>query len=380
MTGVLEEKRGVRFLRLSGGAGEMGLQYGRYAASEIESMLEHYVRRSETTYEVPTAVLISESKKCKPFIPSAYLDEIAGVAEGSGTSFTELLALNCLTDVDGCHTQKALQCCNFVVAPPATSGGLFLHGRNLDFPPAGRTLAKCALLVSRQPHGNVLPTISFTFAGIVGMFTGYNAAQLTCAEVAVPDRYGSVEGVPLSILLRQGLESASDIQHFYDCMAKSPRTCGYNLAIADGKTKDCRAIEMTRRFCEKRSARRGILVVDDVCFCKKTATMRLTYPSGAFRYARMIQLLSSSHRAIDIESALEILSDTFDLARGRDSGNSYNCICNHHTALSVLFLPAERRMLVAQGNLPAPSGPYVEFHDSEFWDVASAPKFAPKLS
>jgi hypothetical protein len=83
----------------------------------------------------------------------------------------------------------------------------------------------------------------------------------------------------------------------------------------------------------------------------------------------MMQLVSENFGTITITKALEFLADDYDMARAKRSGKSYNCICNHHTIQSVLFLPAENKLYVAMGSIPAPTGPYVELSAHKLWEM-----------
>ena len=366
----LERIENIKLLRLRGSAYDMGEEHGHAMRDIIRQAVIHFVHNSEMTYELPPEILIRDARQCLPHIPRAYVEEMEGLAEGSGTSFDEILALNCLPDVDAHHTQRLLQCCNFVLSPPATTNGEFLHGRNLDFPSAKGWITNAAVLIVRHPDDSAaVPTLSVGFAGFVGTFTGYSANQLTAAEVTSPVGKSHLDGMPLPLLLRNALERASSVGEFYSVVRHSRRTCGYNLAVGDGKTRESAAIEITRDFCELRRPKRGVLIVDNVCFCKKTARHRLTYAAGAFRYARMMQLIDSHRGRITGEIALGFLADDFDLARATHCGDNYNCICNHDTVQSVLFLPAEGRVLVSTGFLPAPKGEFTEIGDAQLWNA-----------
>jgi len=358
----------VELLELQGTPDEMGTEHGRLLKKGIQMLIERYVRRSERIFEVPYDYLVREAQRCKPFIPDSYILEMEAIASASEVPFDELLAMNCIADVDGCYMQQILRCCNFVVGPPATTDRLFLHGRNLDFPPGGNLLPRTAAIVSRQPaSADTLPTLAIGWAGFVGMFTGFSAAQITAAEISVPAQDSSVEGVPISCLIRYGLEHSSSVADFAQIVKSTPRTCGYNLAVSDGKTQTSCGIELTHLLCERRGPQNGILVVDDVCLCKRTGSSRLSYPAGAFRHARMMELIDGHRGQIDTDLALTFLKDRYDMAYANPQGRGYNCICNSHTVQSVLFFPAEKRLLISNARVPAPNGEYRELRTESLW-------------
>lgn len=373
----MQEIGPLKILRLRGTPAEMGREYGELMKSQLGPLVRAYLRKSQETFEVPYDFLMRMAEHCRRFVPEEYLEEIEALSAAADVGELELLALNCLSDIDGCYTQQVLQCCNFVLSAPATADDLFLHGRNLDFPPGGDIAASASVMIVRTPSAaNTFPTLSIGFYGHVGMYTGYSGARLSCGEVSVPAKDTSLNGVPLSLLMRRGLERAESCREFVGIMREAPRTCGYNLAVSDGKAKRAYGVEMTHKRCEARRARDGVLVVDDVCFCKATARDRLTYPAGAFRHARAMQLIAGSRGRITVERALEFLQDTYDVAWANPNGTGYNCLLNHHTLHSVLFLPAEDRLFVAFRKPDGAFGEYTEIGGAQLWEGPAEEKDA----
>ena len=358
--------QGLEVMELQGTAGEMGYEHGRLMKDRIQLGLEQFVRRSQTLFEVPYQFLCAEARKLEKFIPPLYLEEMRALSEASEVSFEEMLAINCMVDLDAIYMQRIMQCCNFVLGMPATRDGLFLHGRNLDFP-HGKVLNKMGIVVVRKPASGAVPTLGVSWVGFVGMLTGCNAAQLTVAEVGTPARDVSINGVPVTCLLRAGLERSSDPSDFCNFLRAAPRTAGFNIAVSDGKTEDAAAVEITSRLCERRNARDGTLIVDNLCLCRKTSLNRLTYAAGALRYARMVQLVHENYGRIDAAVAMQFLKDKFDSVFRTSTGHTYNSICNDHTIHSVLFLPKIQRLYVSHSSSPAPAGPYHEVDVSKLW-------------
>ncbi|MCP4639502.1 MAG: hypothetical protein GY851_03675 [bacterium] len=363
----LNKLNGLEVLELRGSPEEMGAEHGTLMRDRIQHGIEHFLKQSDTIFDVSFELLSREAKRCEPFIPHPYIQEMKAIAAHSGVPYDDILALNCLVDVDGCHTQGILQCCNFVVSPPATRDGMVIHGRNLDFPHGGVIPGMAITVVRRPAQSDALPTLGVTWVGFAGMLTGCNAAQLSAAEVGCPAKDSALDGMPIPFLIRDALERSHSAEAFFERLRGSRRTCGFNLAVCDGKTGDALGIEFTHSLCERRPARKGVLVVDDVCFCKKTAANRLCYPAGAFRHARAMHLAGTYRGAIDVDTALGFLRDRYDMAHAVHRGVGYNCLCNRHTVHSVLFLPAENRVLIAHGEVPAPTGVYREVDLARLW-------------
>jgi isopenicillin-N N-acyltransferase-like protein len=358
----------VEVLRLKGQPGEMGFKHGTVLRERVQVAVEHFLRRSEALIHVPYPFILEHARECLEFIPRQYVDEMAGVAEGAGVPFDDVLALNCISDVDGVYTQQMFHCCNFVLGPPATRDGLFVHGRNLDYP-VGDVVPYISIVIARDGGDTgVVSTASVGIAGMVGVFTGCSAEQIGIGKVVTPGRDISLRGIPFPLLMRRILEKAGNLDDAVKIAEEGPRTICYNLALSDGKSGTGCCIETTHSLCERRNPRRGALVVDDVCFGRKTGAMRLTYPAGAFRYARMIQLIKENFGNIDVELALEFLKDRYDMARGKQSRISPYSICNPLTIHSMLLVPREGRMYVSHGIGKNPDPVHGPVSFRELWD------------
>lgn len=347
-------------LKLSGTPEEMGAEHGRLLKERIQSILELFLRNSDIVTTIPYRVLLEFSALCEPFIPAMYARELRALAEAADVPYHDLLAFNSVADVDGCYMQQVLQCCNFVLLPEILQDGGMIHGRNLDFPFPKEIQAEVIVLVYREPSApGRCPTLAFTGAGTVGMPTGCTAAGMTAGYVSSPTDDCSMRGTPIWFLIRDVLERADDLDGAVACLKEHPKTCGFNVAIGDGGAGNAYGVEFTHSRFAHRKARGGFLVVDDPAICPRTRNLRLTHPAGAFRFARMMQLITANRNALDVETALGFLRDRYDIPLARE-GRSPNCICNLDTIQSVLFLPRAQRALVSQKSKPAPLGLYEE--------------------
>ena len=364
----LHDLQGKMVLELSGSAYEMGREHGRLLKDLVHVAVHDYLRKSLQIFEVPYEYVLKKARFCERFIPEPYIEEMRGIADGSGISYEEVLSLNCLIDIDNVYSYNYIQCCSFVLHPCALRGAATIHGRNLDFPHHG-VIPKTAVVIVRTPDDtSLLPTCAITWAGFVGMLTGSNSALLTASEVSSPADDNSLEGVPIAFLMRRLLEVSDSLEGCAEFLKAAPRTCGYNLAVCDGKTDESKCFEITHKTLKTRRGRKGALVVDTVRLCNHRDVSMLTWPGGAFHHARLVQLIGDNYGQIDIEKAREFLQDRFDPALGREGGNLFHRLCNEHTVQSVLFLPTENRFLVSHGTVPSPNGDYTEILPAKFWD------------
>jgi len=356
----LQQEGNLKLLKLHGTPEDMGAQQGALLRPQIQRLLEAFLRNSDAITTIPYKILLEFSALSLPFIPDLYTRELRALAETAEVPFPDLLAFNAIADVDGCYMQQVLQCCNFVLLPEIMQEGRMVHGRNLDFPFPKEIQTETLLLIYREPSiPGRRPTLAITGAGSIGMPTGCTAAGMTAGYVSSPTDDCSMLGTPIWFLIRDTLERADRIETAVTCLKEQPKTAGFNIALGDGTAGNACAVEYTHSRFAHRKARNGFIVVDDPAICPRTRNLRLTHPAGAFRFARMMQLITAARGALTPETALAFLKDRHDIPLARD-GQSPNCICNLDTIQSVLFLPRERRARISQHTKPAPLGQYQE--------------------
>ncbi len=197
---------------LSGSPIERGRQHGRAAPDRIkrgikmysESLLKSGVDWKELERKAQTMVPVIET-----FDP-AYVEEMRGIAEGSGEPFAGIVLMNARTEMvvaarkqqvekhfpDGCTAALAL--------PEASADGVLLHGQNWDW------RAECAetsvvLRIRRDDGPDIL---TFTEAGGLAR-SGLNSAGigLTANALECDRDYLRGTGVPLPFIRRKVLES-----------------------------------------------------------------------------------------------------------------------------------------------------------------------------
>jgi len=197
---------------LSGSAHERGLQHGRAAPDRIErgikmyadSLLKNGIDWPELERRAEALVPVIET------FDAAYVEEMRGIAEGSGQPFAGVVLMNARTEMvvgarkaaeralpDGCTAALAL--------PEATADGVLLHGQNWDW------RADCAetgvvLRIHREDGPDIL---TFTEAGGLAR-SGLNSAGigLTANALECDRDYQCGTGVPLPFIRRKVLESA----------------------------------------------------------------------------------------------------------------------------------------------------------------------------
>ncbi|KAI0876143.1 peptidase C45 acyl-coenzyme A:6-aminopenicillanic acid acyl-transferase-like protein [Hypoxylon argillaceum] len=201
-------------IRCTGSPHEMGVIHGTTAKDQITGSIAFYSRLFQTTCSLSWPEVVQEAAKyvqALEDIAPRYLEEIKGIASGSGLPFLDILALNIRTEITFGLFSDAAQ--DLASAPSdgctslgwLTAAGSFL-GQNWDWDPAqAPNLVVCRV---SQP-GTGIPDIAMvTEAGIVGKI-GLNAAGVGCCLNAIKCRGVDAAKLPIHFALRAVLESPS---------------------------------------------------------------------------------------------------------------------------------------------------------------------------
>jgi isopenicillin-N N-acyltransferase-like protein len=200
--------RPLPLVEISGAdARERGRQYGEQTRSLIERSLAFYREEFERKSGLAWPDVVERVPRWYPLIDEyapGLLDEVRGIAEGSGRSVEEIVALNGRGEL---RTRdpfaEGADCTSFVVTDEAAGDGHVWCGQNWDW--RSETAGTAVMLRIRQPG---TPTIVMLVeAGQVGRH-GANSAgiALNANGLAAPFQNGL--GIPAPFIRRRTLESA----------------------------------------------------------------------------------------------------------------------------------------------------------------------------
>lgn len=197
---------------LSGSPRERGRQHGKAAPDRIKRGIGMY---SETLLKsgVDWKELERRAEAMVPVIEKfdpAYVEEMRGIAEGSGEPFAGIVLMNARTEmVVAARKQQVEQhfpdgCTAALALPEASADGVLLHGQNWDW------RAECAetAVVLRIRRNDGPDILTFTEAGGLAR-SGLNSAGigLTANALECDRDYLRGTGVPLPFIRRKVLES-----------------------------------------------------------------------------------------------------------------------------------------------------------------------------
>lgn len=207
------------FIEVSGRPFERGVEYGRKA--------ETYIRKGVAHYAAQLAGLsmqwASVQRIVRGYLPvienfdAGMVEEMRGIAKGSGVTFDEIMLLNARTEIMKLALRPNLLqqldaavdpdgCTAVIVQPEATATGRLIHAHNWDW----KYESAEAALVVRVRSDDGPSFLTFTEAGALARF-GFNSAGIgITANYLESDRDYRQVGVPLALIRRKVLEQ----QHF----------------------------------------------------------------------------------------------------------------------------------------------------------------------
>jgi isopenicillin-N N-acyltransferase-like protein len=232
------------------------------------------------------------------------LDEVAGIAEGAGLAYGDVLALNTRTEVMNLSfARRALECSAFAAQGAATVDGHVLIGENWDW----LTQTTDTVVVLETPT-----LTSVVEAGLLAK-TGVGAggvALVTNALVSDADR--GEPGLPYHVLLRAALDAAS-LEEVIELLVRGPRASSANYLVAD--PAGAANVETAPGGLEQAWITRpeaGLLVHTNHYVCETTGLRDVGLdlgPHTVSRRNRLTRMLEDGHGRLDIEHVQDALRD-----------------------------------------------------------------------
>jgi len=244
--GWVEEIDGVTILHLSGTNYEMGYQYGYYLKDEIVENIR-CANDFCDNHGWPLEKRIDIWNIQEKYLPQVYIDEMIGMADGSGISFDSIAIHNGWLSVF-----NVMKCLGASLWNTATKDGELLHMRSADGtfgakdPVTGKFIHENTVLIVRNPdnaHASIYPD----FCGNVVSIGGMNEKGVCVSELTITSSDTNFQGINGGFRMRMVLDYADDIYEANEIM-NSNRTCGWNFVISDGNFPVGLAIEQSANF------------------------------------------------------------------------------------------------------------------------------------
>jgi len=354
----------VPIISASGAPYDLGFQHGSQAKKAIEDNVRFYMslwerfggsRREEILKEIQGFVPYIED--CDPEI----LEELRGVAEGSGLRFEEILSLNARTEVTFACLPNAMQnstlegCTSFALLPEATQNQHMYIGQNWDW----RAEAENSCIILKLHQKDKPDIIMHAEAGTIG-HRGFNSAGMgVCINYIRCETDTFKLGLPFLIKLRAALNSTN----LPDCLKMlltfvGPNSMNMVIAHREGEAIDAENTPNDVLFLYPEG---GILTHANHFQSPNLRvrdTGKSTLPDTIFRSNRAFRLFDERKGRLGWDTIKEVLTDHFghpnSICRHRDE--RYELIDQWETLCSTIMDLSEGKMLYTEG--PPCSNPY----------------------
>jgi hypothetical protein len=263
--------------------------------------------------------------------------EMDALLAASGVERSRLVLGNTLFDI-----KKFVACSAFLVEPARSATGAPILARNLDYPSRGYA-HEYTLVTVYRPAGK-RAFVSVGFPGLLGCLSGMNDAGLTLAVLEVFqsrlfERRLDLAGTPYSLCIRKVLQECATVDEARRALEKMQRTTVYNLAVADRQR--VAVFEVTTRRVRERLPKAG------ACLCTNHFCSPDLRPNFSFNvygtFARHGHLRKHERQ----RHAFEI----------GDLHAALHAASQKQTLQTMVFEPAELRLHLAIGQVPASAGP-----------------------
>jgi isopenicillin-N N-acyltransferase-like protein len=338
-----------RYLTADGSAFERGLSIGQSWRDRIVTILRSNEEATLSQDGLTMHQWLPHAKTLLPVIrdyaPTA-LEEMQGMAQGSGLPFEDILLLSCAYEkYFNFHAPE--HCTAFAVMNASSRNGDLICGQNND-----ECLHHWAaggvdgVVHHRQDSG--LEALIYTHPGIPA-YMGMNSAGLCLLWMAI-DNGERASGLPTNILIRETLLRTT-LESAVEYIKKTPKTVPNSYILAHPEDGIC-SIECSATYFSAVKGNNKVYHANHILdknMALKDQKIDDPASSTLSRFKAMRSLIDKHDGSVDIPLAKAILSDH---TRYPES------ICNHprpnaiysKTLASMIFHPVSGSMEIAFGN------------------------------
>ena len=349
---------GLWELYIEGDAFERGVINGKLTKELIEIQEEAFVEQINKM--IPSKFYLNFLKyfvawfnrNIDNHITDEYLLEIYGVSLSASDEFLYIAPnYHRILDYHAAHDiGHALQdmnmagCTSFSAWGNKTQDSSLIVGRNFDFY-VGDEFAKNKIIMFVNPDKGY-KFMMVTWAGMIGAVSGMNEKGLTVTINAAKSEMPLEAKTPISILAREILQYASDIDEAYAIAEKREIFVSESLMIGS-------AVDNKTAIIEKTPERLGLFESDEsyiICsnhfqsdvFANDSLNLKnIKESSSMYRFNRVGELIDKN-QIISVNNTAEILRDQKgfnNINIGMGNEKAINQLIAHH---SVIFEPAKK--------------------------------------
>jgi len=252
--GWYEVKNNITVLHLNGSYYQMGYQHGFLIKERILQFYRAFLSFFEKN-NFSYGQLLDIWNSTFHYIPTCYIDEMHGIADGANISFEDVAVTNIMSLVwyyiitKFGYVPPSQGCTALAAWGPATLDGRLYHMRSCDFEPnykdpeTGTCIQDTAVLIVRTPV-DAYASVTPEFPGLVCTWNGINEKKISIGETTCTTTEYSFDGISYAFRIRMALDSAETAEDAITILC-SNRTEGCNLIVSDGNIPIAYVLEQT---------------------------------------------------------------------------------------------------------------------------------------
>ena len=370
---LLLNEHGLWEARISGNAVERGAKYGVLCEDLLAKQEHAFVDQihemipSDFWVDFLHKLIIISNRNMAQHIPQEYREEIYSISlsctdryNSYGSPYVRQLNYHAAHDIGHAMQEYMLVgCSSFACWAEQSEEGSLIVGRNFDFY-VGDNFAKNKVVLFVEPDSGY-KFASISWPGMMGVLSGMNEKGLTITINAAKGKIPTSSAMPISLLARNILQYASNIEEAY-AIAQGYETFVSESLLIGSASDNCAAI------IEKTPSQIALYKSDSsrvICtnhYQSSTFAFdeynveNIATSDSPYRYARVAELLDAT-TPLNVHEAAGILRDRYGKGGadiGLGSEKSINQFIAHH---SVVFEPSTLRFWVSTS--PWQLGEYV---------------------
>ncbi|MCI8887288.1 MAG: hypothetical protein HFG70_04300 [Hungatella sp.] len=339
---VAEIEDKIPVVRARGTNYEIGFAHGSQAKKQVNITLANLKESVQNTVGLGWDTCVKIAGAFMPVIKKKvpeYLEEIRGIAEGSGNSFEDIFTLNCRTELGGqfaCEFGINMErvreltgdCSVIGITQSRTAGNTNLYSQNWD-----SSSSQIPTLIYMIVHQNDKPSIAWTGeAGLLCRMGGMNNCGIglggnTLSTNAPID----FEGMPLQFAYRRIMDQKT-FADAVEAAVDSHVASNINLLVV-GPEGEMVNIEVEYKGCKILNKKNGVISHANIYKHPKLPTApyrEKEYPKGVLRSFRLDTLVEElKGDELGVEDIKRIMTDHKNYPAGS--------ICRHGEAVVTVF-------------------------------------------
>ncbi len=234
----------IRLVTVWGTPYQRGRAQGELLRDEVASHTGRLIELMTKDMKQPVEILDQIGAATRPHTPKRFLDELKGIADGSGTPLQQVARANLIGEASEWH------CSLYGAWGQATrANGHVYQLRALDYAVRAEIQRYPAIIVHVPDEGH--PFANIGWAGVVGAVSGISSARIALSEIG--DDYDrdndTFDGMPFMYMLRDILQFDAGLQAAIDRVRNTPRTSSLMYAIGDGEFGQVRSLQTSHTLC-----------------------------------------------------------------------------------------------------------------------------------